>query len=537
VAEKAYRDVRGEFLASTDELFRPVNLSMAPDGTLYVVDMYRGVVEHKGYITEYLRDYIVKNKLAQFTSRGRIYRIVHETTRRDMTPLPKTTASAQLVELLSHPNGWRRDMAQQLLVERGDQSVVPALRKLATGASDVRTRLHALWTLDGLDAIDVSDVTSALTHANRDIRVSALRLAERWIGQPNHPLQGAVLKRLDDSDWAVRRQLAATLGELPAQSKETALANMLERHGDDPITVDAALSGLAGRELAVLDILLKGTMETPQRSAAITMLAATIVRAVDNTAVQALMQRVADTTRVEWQRSALLSGAEVALLGATMPGTPGRAAGDPNAPCETCPGGRGGPGGARAFPGALEGANPPAPPTRAGGPFVMLASEPALVAVAAQPGELGARAAKVLARVGWPGKPGMAPEAAALTATEQTRFKAGQEIYKNLCEGCHGADGREQPGAAPTIAGAPNVVGSPGIPIRILLHGKEGAVGLMPAHGDTLSDADIAAVLTYVRRAWGQTAAPIDPNEVQQVRSATAGRTRAWTQEELAQVK
>src|SRR5687768_4513858 len=94
VAEKAYRDVRGEFLASTDELFRPVNLSMGPDGTLYVVDMYRGIVEHKGYITEYLREYIVKHQLAQFTGRGRIYRIVHDTTRRDMTPLPKTTPSA-----------------------------------------------------------------------------------------------------------------------------------------------------------------------------------------------------------------------------------------------------------------------------------------------------------------------------------------------------------------------------------------------------------------------------------------------------------
>jgi mono/diheme cytochrome c family protein len=275
-------------------------------------------------------------------------------------------------------------------------------------------------------------------------------------------------------------------------------------------------------------------METPQRTSAITMLAATIVRAGANAAVQALMQRVADNSRITWQRSALLSGAEVALLGATMPGTPSRAAADPNAPCETCPGGRGGPGGARAFPGALEGTNPPAPPTRAGGPFVMLAAEPALVAVAAQPGDLGARAAKVLARVGWPGKPGMAPEAAALTAAEQTRFNAGQEIYKNLCEGCHGADGREQPGVTPNIAGAPNVVGNPGIPIRILLHGKEGSIGLMPAHGDTLSDAEIAAVLTFIRRAWGQTAPPIDPAQVQQVRAATAGRTRAWTPQELA---
>jgi mono/diheme cytochrome c family protein len=160
-----------------------------------------------------------------------------------------------------------------------------------------------------------------------------------------------------------------------------------------------------------------------------------------------------------------------------------------------------------------------------------------LTAVAAQPGDLGARATKVLARLGWPGKPGMAPEAAALTAVEHARFEAGQEIYRNLCEGCHGADGREQPGAAPNIAGAPNVIGNPGVPILILLHGKEGPVGLMPAHGDTLSDADIAAVLTYIRRAWGQTASSIEAAQVQEVRSATAGRTRAWTPQELAQLK
>jgi mono/diheme cytochrome c family protein len=388
-----------------------------------------------------------------------------------------------------------------------------------------------------LDAIEPSDVMPALAHAHRDVRVSALRLAERWLGQAGHPLQAAVLKLLDDNDWAVRRQLAATLGEMPAQSKEAALAPLLERRGDDPIAVDAAISGLNGSELAVLDRLLQGTSETPQRAAAITMLAATIVRAGANAPVQALMLRVSDNARAEWQRSALLSGAEVALLGAAMPGMAARGAADPKAPCEKCPGGRGGPGGARAFPGALEGADPPAPPSRAGGPFVMLAGEPALIAVAAQKGSLGDRAARVLERMGWPGKPGMAAAPAALSAADQSRFKAGEEVYKNLCEGCHGADGREQPGATPTIAGAPTVIGNPGIPIRVLLHGKEGAIGLMPAHGETLSDVEIAAVLTYIRRAWGQTASPIDPVAVQQVRTATTGRTRAWTAEELAAIK
>jgi mono/diheme cytochrome c family protein len=166
-----------------------------------------------------------------------------------------------------------------------------------------------------------------------------------------------------------------------------------------------------------------------------------------------------------------------------------------------------------------------------------LSREPALVAVAAESGELGGRAAKVMARIGWPGKPGMAAPASALSAAEHKRFEAGQEIYKNLCEGCHGSDGREQPGATPALAGAPSVVGPPGILIRVLLHGKEGPVGLMPAHGGTLSDDEIAAALTYIRRAWGQTAPPVDPADVRQIRGATAGRNRPWTPEELAVTK
>ncbi len=133
-----------------------MNLSIAPDGTLYVVDMYRGIIQHKGYFTEYLRDYVRDAQARRSRLRAAAFiAIVHESTKRDTTPLPsRPRASAQLVQLLSHPNGWRRDMAQQLLVERGDKSVVPALRKLASSSADPRARLKALWVLDGLDAIE-----------------------------------------------------------------------------------------------------------------------------------------------------------------------------------------------------------------------------------------------------------------------------------------------------------------------------------------------------------------------------------------------
>ncbi|MGH9311444.1 MAG: PVC-type heme-binding CxxCH protein, partial [Vicinamibacterales bacterium] len=211
--KKAYEGA--EFIASTDERFRPVNLSSAPDGTLYVVDMYHGIIQHKGYITEYLRDQILSRNLQQPQGHGRIYRVMHETTKRGPKPSLSKASAAQLVDTLSHPNGWWRDTAQRLLVERGERSVAGRLKNLAEQAPDWRTRLHALWTLDGLDSIEPSTVIRALDDSSRDVRTSAVRLTERWLAQPNHPVQAALLKRLDDKDAFVRRQLAATLGIAP----------------------------------------------------------------------------------------------------------------------------------------------------------------------------------------------------------------------------------------------------------------------------------------------------------------------------------
>ncbi|HSK95067.1 MAG TPA: HEAT repeat domain-containing protein, partial [Euzebyales bacterium] len=381
---KAYE--RGEFVASADERFRPVNLSSGPDGTLCIVDMYRGIIQHRAYMTEYLRDQVAARGLEQPIGRGRIWRVLHETTRRDTSTWLVAPSATDLVETLSHPNGWWRDTAQQWLVERGDRSVAPALVKLAEAAPDWRTRLHALWTLDGIDAVDPEVVKRALGDGSRDVRAAAVRIAERWLGEPGHPIAAVVLSRMDDSDWAVRHQVAASLGALPAGARESAMVTLLERDGDNPITLDAALSGLRGGEAVVLERLLATTTDSPQRTAAITMLAATLVRSGQEVAVQDLFARAADERRHLWQRTALLRGAEVALLGAPMPGPPpprrGAAAPAAGAPCPGCPGGRVGPGGAYAFPeaqAATAAANR-AVAGRGAGPMLRLTREPALLA-------------------------------------------------------------------------------------------------------------------------------------------------------------
>ena len=310
-----------EFLASTDERFRPVYLSSAPDGALYFVDLYRGIIQHRGYITEYLRDNIVARKLEQPTRLGRIYRIMHASTQRDTRPALAQASPEQLVQTLAHPNGWWRDTAQRLLVERGATSVAPSLSALVAKAPDARTKLHALWTLDGMDAIRPEVVVTALKDPSRDVRAAAIRIAERFLGD-NATVRSAVLDRMTDTDWTVRLQLAASVGLMQAAQRDAAAAELLGRYGDDQFVADATLSGLRGAERAVLEVLLRQPAETPARTAAVTLVAATIMRGADETNVQELLNWIAADTRAAWQRSALLRGAEAALLGASLTGAP-----------------------------------------------------------------------------------------------------------------------------------------------------------------------------------------------------------------------
>jgi mono/diheme cytochrome c family protein len=449
--------------------------------------------------------------------------------------------SAQLVGRLSHPSGWWRDTAQRILVERGDLSIVPALKKLADGAAKAGTRLHALWTLDGLDSLEPATVTKALNDPRRDLRVSAIRLAERWLPEPQHPIHAAVLARMDDPDWAVPPQLAASLGTLPDGEREAALASLLDRKGDDPRVIDSALSGLRGSEPMVLERMLQATAQTSARDAAITMLAATVVRAAEETSVQALFQKTVDDVRPMWQRSALLRGAEVTLLSAAMPDpqTPPQAAGRGTASGRA--GGSGnGRGGARSTT-TVAGSSPAFPGTRPRDPNgrpapsgpLRLHQAPALVAFAAGNGALfQSRAAAVLERIEYPGKAGVAV-LPPLTPDERLRFDKGRQVYSNICQACHMPDGRGQTRVAPSLVGSSLVLAPGEVTARILLQGKEGTIGLMPPLGGVLSDDDVAAVLTYIRRDWGQTGSPVDASTVRNVRGLTADRRRPWTTEEL----
>jgi len=126
--------------------------------------------------------------------------------------------------------------------------------------------------------------------------------------------------------------------------------------------------------------------------------------------------------------------------------------------------------------------------------------------------------------------------AAAAAKDEQQLFAAGKEIYGTLCAVCHQADGRGRDKIAPPLVGSAFALGPPAVVVRIMLHGKRGPTNVMPALGPLITDEQIAAVLTYVRREWGQTAPAIDAAAVKAIRTSTTGRARPWTAEELEQV-
>jgi len=163
--------------------------------------------------------------------------------------------------------------------------------------------------------------------------------------------------------------------------------------------------------------------------------------------------------------------------------------------------------------------------------------EPAeFTALAAAAGDLGTRASALLARIEWPGKPGASAPVTPLTPAEQQRYDDGQKIYESICAACHQEDGRGKELVAPSLVGSAFANAVATIPVRILLNGKEGTIGLMPPLGQSFTDDQIANVLTYVRRQWGNTAAPVDVPTVKDARTAVSSRTKPWTNAELSAI-
>jgi glucose/arabinose dehydrogenase/mono/diheme cytochrome c family protein len=216
--ENAYQ--KQEFIASTDMNFRVVNMYTGPDGCLYLLDMNRGIIQEGNWTKSdsYLRPQITRLGLDKNIQHGRIYRLVHD----DLKPGPKPhlldEPSGKLVGYLNHPNGWWRDNAQKELILRNDKSVVPALRSIAAGQSNeyIKTstplaRLHAIWTLEGLDALEKAIVLKALKDPDAQIRKAAVILCEPYLKAQNKTILAQLSELKVDMSPDVRMQLVLSL--------------------------------------------------------------------------------------------------------------------------------------------------------------------------------------------------------------------------------------------------------------------------------------------------------------------------------------
>ena len=222
-----------EFLASTDNWFRPVNLVNAPDGTLHLLDMYRETIEHPWSIPD---DIKAQLDLTSGRDRGRIYRIAPPKYRDGFTPPPQprlgNATTAELVATLETPNSWWRETAQRLLYEQQEESAVPLLRELFERSESPVARLHALYALAGLRALSADDFQSALLDRSPRVREHAIRFAESR--REFEVFSTLVIRMLEDDDARVRLQAALTLPVLSPETRAAVSLIVTQRDTADP---------------------------------------------------------------------------------------------------------------------------------------------------------------------------------------------------------------------------------------------------------------------------------------------------------------
>ncbi len=250
-ASRAAGEQSSEFFASRDSAFRPVGMELGPDGAFYLIDMQRDVIEHPDYIPEKVK---LKMSLRAGEDRGRIYRITPKGGLPAARPKLQQAPTSELVQHLAHPNQWWRYTAQRLLVERQDKGAVPALRRMARGEKALG-RLHALWTLRGLRALNESDVVRGLSDGQVGLRENALLLAEPWL-PGSKALQEKVLRLAWDVEPRVRFQTALTLGQFQQPKAKDALLIILLKDYAERWSRLAALSSLPDGEEQLLRALL-----------------------------------------------------------------------------------------------------------------------------------------------------------------------------------------------------------------------------------------------------------------------------------------
>ena len=249
IGHRAVDERASEFLASTDSWCRPVQVRTGPDGGLWVVDMYRFVIEHPRWISPEL---LATLDVRAGADRGRIYRLIPA----DGVPRSlrrfDTLTTPDLAAALDQPNGTVRDTVQRLIVDRADRAAVPVLSNLVLTASRPEVRAQALGGLEGLGGLESSLLLRALHDPHPGVRRQAVRVSEPWLSK-DAAVGDAVLKLARDPELCVRFQLALSLGEWSSAEAGRALGLIAVNDQADLWMRGAVLSSSVPHAASVLE--------------------------------------------------------------------------------------------------------------------------------------------------------------------------------------------------------------------------------------------------------------------------------------------
>ncbi|MBT7877712.1 MAG: cytochrome c, class I [Gammaproteobacteria bacterium] len=476
-----------EFLASTDERFRPVDVDVGPDGALYVVDMYRGIIQDQIFLSDELRSQALSRGLDEPIGMGRIWRITAvegaSTTARPQFP----SSGRKLLKSLEAENGWVRDTAQRLLLRKTGRAIDRGLSRLVT-QDDEHAAVHAIWTLEGRGTLNRPTLLKALVNDSTSIQLAAIKAGHKLLSA-----EELLEMATQSSDSSIVHH--ATMYLAASNHREDVieyLASSLVKNDTDGMRRIAIQAAGRGNELALIDAIIeKGWGKAEEQSAGFVRdLISQSFRATPKDG-DVLLDHVLQQDQ-RWMREAMLTG----LFEVTRDESFSR---------------------------------------------VVLAEPHSLFSD--PPEGLWPAISKVRRAFTWKGDD-LAAGAKPLSPVQQLRKKKGEDYYRSRCGICHGSDGKGISSTAPTLAESEWVTGPSEWLARIVLHGLQGPISVqgeawnsvMPGHSGIaeFDDETAGGLLTYLHRAWGHSGRAIEPAFIQQIRQETTDRVSLWTAAELA---
>ena len=479
-----------EFLASTDERFRPVDVDVGPDGALYVVDMYRGIIQDQIFLSDELRAQALSRGLDEPIGMGRIWRITAANGKLKK-PTPQFSSGWRtLLKHLEDNNGWVRDTAQRLLIAAKGSGIDRGLRTLATGPDEIAA-VHAIWTLEGRGTLDHRTLDKALDNPNPVIQLAAMR-AGRTLLSAEKLLKLA--KHANQASISHHATLYLAAGNRREDVIEYLVSHLME---GNPSRLQRTAIQAASRqnELAIIDaISAQGWNRTNEKSTH-------FIKSLISQSFRAFPQNgnlLLDYVMAEdqlWLQETMLAG----LFDVT----------------------------------------------RDDG-FKRVILDEAHRLFTNPPDAIWPAISKVRSAFTWEGD-NLAENATPLSPAQRSRKKMGAHYYLSRCAICHGSDGKGIAALGPPLAESEWVTGPSERLARIILQGLQGPITVngqawdkvMPGHAGLadFNDDTASGLLTYLHRTWGHSGRVIEPEFIQQVRQKTAGRSKLWTAHELSHIE